>query len=237
MKRLLAAMTAASAVLLGGVVTAQPAAADVPCTVTSYTPRTIEVGLSKVTKTVKVGTSGCATVDRWSMYVDGTPDYGYVGLAYVRSSAPSLSFWPGYLYNADAGFRWNVEVDVHNGDGVSTVRTFGDSFVVKRRVAISRFEAGPDPVAKGRPIALKGLLRSADWDRGRYVPLRYASVRVQYKSGFNDTWSTVKTVKSSSTGWVNTTVTATADGYWRLYYPGGTRFGARGVYPQHIDVR
>ncbi len=233
----LSPLFAAALVLGGGVVTAQPAAADVPCTVSSYTPRVVELGLSKVTKKFDVRTTGCSGVNHWSVYIDGDLGNGRVGLTYLRDTAPQETFWPGYFYNSHAGYRWDAEVDVHNSDDVSTMRTFTESFVIKRRVAISLFDAGPEPVAKGRPITIKGLLRSADWERGAYVPLRFASVRVQFKSGFNDAWTTVKTAKSSSTGWVNTTVTATEDGYWRLYYPGGTRFGKRGVYPDHVDVR
>jgi hypothetical protein len=233
----LSTLVAATAMVAGSaLLTAQPAAADVPCTISAYGPRTVVVGLSAVTSELGVETSDCSTVNHWSIFIDGTPSYGYTYLLYARTSAPSFTFAPGYLFNADAGYRWDAEVDVHNGDDTATMATFADSFVVKRATAISSFDASPEPVTKGRPITVKGLLRSADWDQGRYVPLRYASVRVQFKASGTTTWSTVKTVKSSSTGWVNTTVTATVDGYWRLYYAGGSKFGSRVTGSDFVNV-
>ena len=237
MRNRLHTLLAAAWVVGGAVLTAQPAAADVPCTVSAYGPASVVVGLSTVTKEFGVATTDCSDVAHWSIFVDGTPSYGYTELLYVRGTAPTFSFYPGYLFNADAGYRWDAEVDVHNGDSVATLQTFVDSFVVKRATAISSFDASPEPVTKGRPITIKGLLRSADWDQGKYVPLRYATVQVQFKAAGPSTWSTVRTAKSSSTGWVTTTVTASVDGYWRLYYPGGTKFGSRVTSGDYVDVR
>ncbi len=237
MKRRLSATLVAAALAVGGaVLTAQPAAADVPCTVSGYSPQTVVVGLSQVVRQFSVTVSDCATLNSWSLFGYGDPGYGTTALLWENDRAPYEYFSAAWLYNADAGFRWDVEVDAHNGDSLATVQAFPSSFVLKRATAISSFDASPEPVTKGRPITVKGLLRSADWEQAKYVPLRYAPVRVQFKAVGSPTWTTVKTVKSSSTGWVTTTVTASVDGYWRLSYAGNFKFGSRTTGSDYVNV-
>jgi hypothetical protein len=238
MKRLLAAMTAASAVLLGGVATAQPAAAAAAdCRITDYRPRAVVVGLSPVTKKFALMTDCPGWVDSW--YLDVTPWWG----PNVTDTSPYDTVNPTWLSNSFAGRKYGATASAWFEDPDDWTdysvyeRTFAYSFVVRRATAISSFNASPEPVAKGKPITIKGLLRSANWDQEKYLPLRYASVRVQFKRAGTTTWSTVKTVKSSSTGWVSTTVTASYDGTWRLNYGGGSAFGSRVSGGDYVDVR
>ena len=178
----------------------------------------------------------CSFLNFWSMAVYGTPGGWYMPLVYVNSTAPSFSFRPQSLDNSYAGYWWDVHEDIHNGDNVSTLVTYTDSFVIRRATAISLFDATPDRPTKGEPITISALLRSADWDQNTYVPLRYASVYLQFRP-VGSYWRTIKTVKSSSTGWVKTTVTATVDGRYRLYYYGDGRFGTRISPEDYVDVR
>lgn len=240
MKHRLVAVTATIAALLGGsVVAAQPAAADdSPCTITGYSPRTVVLGLSPVTKRFGVSTSQCASVGDWSLDIDGTPSSGYDWLVFAFEGSPSVTLKPTFLSDRDAGYAWDAVASAYNGDfSQGTERTFADSFVLRRMTAISSFNAGPEPVVKGRAVTVKGLLRGASWERGAYVPLRYAAVRVQFKRAGTSTWRTVRTVKSSSTGWVSARITQNYSGTWRLSYGGSSRFGSRVTAGDVVAVR
>jgi hypothetical protein len=52
-------MLATLALATGGVAVAPVAPADVPCTITDFSPRSVTVGLTPITATFKVSTSGC----------------------------------------------------------------------------------------------------------------------------------------------------------------------------------
>jgi hypothetical protein len=242
MRRRLSALLAAALVAGGVLLTAQPAAADTPCLFDNlsevpFGPSKVNVGLSPVTKEFTVATHDYyeCSVSYWSINVYRSAINGYTPLVYVNSTLPSFTFRPRSLDNTDAG-SYDVDANVHNGDNVSTMATFTDSFLLQRRTAISLFDATPDRVTAGQPIAISALLRSADWDRNTYVPLRYASVYVQFRP-VGSYWRRVKTVKSSSTGWVKTTVTAKVDGSYRLYYLGDLRFSGKISPADYVDVR
>ena len=76
-------------------------------------PNTVEFGAPEVMP----GT--CSFLNYWSMAVYGTPSGWYMPLVYVNSTAPSFSFRPQSLDNSYAGYWWDVDEDVHNGDDVS----------------------------------------------------------------------------------------------------------------------
>ena len=59
--RVLTALLAA-VLTVGGVAIAAPAQADVACTITNFSPRTVVVGARPVTKTFSVSTTGCTKV-------------------------------------------------------------------------------------------------------------------------------------------------------------------------------
>src|SRR3954453_7860112 len=66
--RLTAALTTLG-LAVAGVATAAPASADVPCTVTNFSPRTVIVGLSPITRTFGASSSGCSQTG-WSIEND-----------------------------------------------------------------------------------------------------------------------------------------------------------------------
>jgi acyl CoA:acetate/3-ketoacid CoA transferase alpha subunit len=62
-------------------------------------------------------------------------------------------------------------------------------------------------------------------------------VKVRYCPQSCTAYSTVKTVTLSPTGTLRTTVTASADGYGRLLYPGTAGDEAVKSAADHVDVR
>ena len=138
---------------------------------------------------------------------------------------------------------WNAEtkpqdviVEAYNEDYESTSRVFADAFTVKRRTTFDRFNASPEPVSKGSKITVKGRLRIADWTDERYEGFTKRPIKVQYRTR-TGSYSTIKTVYSGSGGYVSTTVTARADGYWRITYGGNSYAGSAKTAGDFVDVR
>ncbi|MFE6285815.1 hypothetical protein [Streptomyces sp. NPDC057877] len=129
---------------------------------------------------------------------------------------------------------WDVYVQLQSKDG----DYYGDDYKehpVQRRAKLS-VNASPEPVAKGRTITVTGKLTRANWDRYVYAGYTNQSVRLQFRPKGSDTYTTVKTVRSSSTGQLRTTVTAARDGYWRWNFGGTATTSAVKATGDFVDV-
>lgn len=210
MEQRIAAVAAAAALAISGIVgSAGPAQADTPCTITGFTPTTVIVGLSPVTRTFDVGTSGC-TREAWMLVLG---DYD----AFAMDSDPQVTF--SSLTNSAAGSHSAV-ASVANSDYSVTERSWASAFHLKRASGWgSTFNASPEPVMATRAITIQGKLQLANWDTGTYRAHPYQYVKVQFRTP-TGTYATVKTIKTNSDGWAKTTVTAQRTGYWRLVYSG-----------------
>lgn len=62
-------------------------------------------------------------------------------------------------------------------------------------------------------------------------------VKLQYRPKNSTAYTTLKTVTTSSTGELKTTVKATADGYYRYSFPGTTTTPAVNAAGDYVDVR
>jgi hypothetical protein len=152
------------------------------------------------------------------------------------------------LLNADAttwkvgGYAvdWNGEDPASenvNWDNVGAA--VQDSLGTSKLLRASKLtvNASPEPVRKGKVITVTGRLTRADWTQGTYANLANQYVKLLYKKSGASTWTTLKTIKSSSTGYLSTTTTATYDGYYRFSYAGGsTTAGTASAY-DFIDVQ
>ena len=225
-RRKVAAVLATGALACSlGVVTATPAHADEPCTITGFSPRSITVGLNPKVATFKPTVTGC-DLQGWS--IQGG-DYDF----YVYDGSPQWSFAP---YDNDEAFAKDVVVEAYNADYDSRIRAFTDAFKVRRNTVWDQFNASPEPVRKGSKITIKGRLRVVDWEQEKYVGYAGRAVRVEYRTK-TGSYRLIKTVTSGSGGYVSTTVNASADGYWRLRYTGGTVAGVSTVTGDFVDVR
>ncbi|MEU4262572.1 DUF5707 domain-containing protein [Streptomyces sp. NPDC025273] len=125
---------------------------------------------------------------------------------------------PAWLINSDAT-TWKVGAAVLSNDG-QVVQN--DAFAKTRLQRLSKVtvNAAPEPVKKGRTITVTGKLSRANWETGTYKGYAGQAVKLQFRKKTSTTYTTVKTIKSSSTGALKTTVTASVDGYWRYSFAG-----------------
>jgi len=196
-----------------GVVSAPAAQADVPCTITNVSPRSVVVGLTPIVKTFRVSTSGCS-LDGWNIWAD---DF------FIFDDSPQETFTP--WFNSEAGPQ-DVVVDAYNSDYTKRSRVFPDGFSLLRRTTWQdkSFNASPEPAKRGSAIAVTGRLLVVDWTNERYVPYAKRSVAVEFRTP-TGSYTHVKTVTTDTNGWVRTTVPANATGTWRLRYGGNSVAG------------
>ena len=201
------------------------------CTITGISPSSVTVGLSDVTKTWKVLTSGC-TVVGWGIAFE-TPWDGVFPL--VAQSQKTSTIKKTTLVNGMAGV-----VPVHvavNASGAGLVQRDVDVSLKRRTTWSSTFNASPEPVTKGRNITIKGTLGRANWNTREYQGYSGRRVWVQFRPAGSSTFTTVKKDTTGTRGRVSTTVKAAEDGTWRLYYAGNTTSGVAASTADAVDVR
>ncbi|GGJ31326.1 hypothetical protein [Streptomyces brasiliensis] len=140
------------------------------------------------------------------------------------------------LYNSDAG-TWKaggLAVDTKTG-GQKWQGDLGT--IAIRRQAKLTADATPEPVKKGKTITVTGKLTRADWESGKYVALGGQSVKLQFRKNGTTTYTTIKTIKSSSTGALKTTVTASVDGYYRYSFAGIATTSTVSATGDFVDVQ
>ncbi|MFI6880452.1 DUF5707 domain-containing protein [Streptomyces sp. NPDC050400] len=155
----------------------------------------------------------------------------------ATTSTCTLSFTvdPRDLWNVDAG-SWKVLAGAQANDLDYSVREKAKSYSTKRYAKLTT-NAAPEPVKKGKTITVTGLLSRANWDTGKYMGYTKQSVTLQYRKKTSSTYTNVKTVTSSSTGSLKTTVKASADGYFRYKFAGTSTTPAVTSTSDFVDVR
>jgi hypothetical protein len=226
MKKHIGAVATAAALAISGLVTpAGPAsAADNPCTILGFTPTTVVVGLSPITRSFNVQTSGC-TKAGWGLILG---DYAAV----LSDGAAQDTFEP--FSNSDAGAYSAIAI-ADNADGVERQRSWASGFFLKRKGSWGTFNAGPEPVKATKPITIQGRLSRANWSTHRYDAHPRQIVRVQFRTP-TGTYATVKTIKTDAAGWAKTTVTASRTGYWRFVFDGYSTSGPVTSWADRVQV-
>jgi hypothetical protein len=199
-------------------------AADVPCTITNFSPRTVVVGLTPIVRTFGISTTGCtlrdwiATSNSFSAYPEA-PQETFIG-------------WS----NSEAGSH-DVVVDAYNGDWDVSSTVFSDGFKLLRRTTwqTNSFNASPEPAKRGSTITITGRLLLVDWTQERYVPYAARSVALEFRTP-TGAYTHVKVVKTDANGWVRTTVPASSTGVWRLRYGGNTIAGSAVTLGDSVQV-
>ncbi|MEU0787326.1 hypothetical protein ABZ341_37990 [Streptomyces sp. NPDC006173] len=139
------------------------------------------------------------------------------------------------LSNSDAGTWSGAGLALTSNDG-STVQG-GLATTKLQRYSKLTVNASPEPVKKGKTVTVTGLLSRANWDTGKYAGYTVQSVQLQFRKKSSDTYTTVKTVKSDSTGNLKTTTTATVDGYFRYNFAGTSTTSAVKATGDYVDVQ
>jgi hypothetical protein len=153
---------------------------------------------------------------------------------------------PVALMNDDAG-SWKAAAFAvaYNGEnpdnpnldkvGVA-VKDPAGSFKLQRFSKLT-VNASPEPVKKGKTITITGKLSRANWDDSKYHGYVGQPVKLQFRKKGSDTYTTVKTINTNSTGNLKTTVKATVDGYFRYSFAGTTTTPAVNATGDFVDVQ
>ncbi|CAL9526807.1 hypothetical protein [Streptomyces sp. Tu 3180] len=149
-----------------------------------------------------------------------------------------IDIYPAYgeLINSDAGtwkggalaLNYSTEEFADQGDlGTTLVQRYSKLTV----------NASPEPVKKGRTITVTGKLSRANWETNTYAGYTNQSVKLQFRKKDSSTYTTLKTLKTNSTGNLSTTVTASTDGYFRYNFEGTTTTPAVKAAGDFVDVQ
>ncbi|MDG4860090.1 DUF5707 domain-containing protein [Streptomyces sp. T-3] len=139
------------------------------------------------------------------------------------------------LFNSLAGGSWKVWAIAQGTDADYTRRGNAKTFSLKRYSKLTT-NAAPEPVKKGKTITVTGALTRANWDTNKYAGYTSQSVKLQYKKKGATSYTTLKTVKSGTAGALKTTVTASADGYYRYSFAGTSTTPAVTSTSDFVDV-
>ncbi|KUN21216.1 hypothetical protein AQJ23_30210 [Streptomyces antibioticus] len=180
----------------------------------------------------------------------GTPATCTVTSATTANCTSTLEIHPadGDLRNADAGtWKGAAEAVDFNGQDPDSpnldlskvgYKDQGDLATTKvLRLGKLTANASPEPVRKGRTITVTGKLTRANWETGKYSGYSSQYVKLQFRKKGSSTYTTVKTIKSSSTGALSTTVTASVDGYYRYSFAGTATTSSVNATGDFIDVQ
>ncbi|MFF1646227.1 calcium-binding protein [Streptomyces sp. NPDC058240] len=151
----------------------------------------------------------------------------------------TLTFDPkasvGFVGN-NAAATWKLGTLVSANDSDFIHRDAATTFKVQRYSKLT-VNASPEPVKKGKTITVTGKLSRANWEDNKYHGYTNQSVKLQFRKKGSNTYTTVKTIKSDSTGNLKTTVTAATDGYFRYSFAGTTTTPAINASGDFVDVR
>lgn len=106
-----------------------------------------------------------------------------------------------------------------------------------KRAAKVTVNASPEPVAKGKTLTVTGRATRADWVKHTYTGHGGKLAKLQFRKAGTSTYTTVKTVRATSTGALKTTVKATADGYWRWTFGQTSTTGGATAAGDYVDVK
>ena len=156
--------------------------------------------------------------------------------ATTSNCTSAFTLEPGYnLINASAG-TWKVWAIAAAKDADFVQKDNVKSFKVQRASKLT-VNASPEPVKKGKTITVTGKLSRANWETGKYAGYTGQSVKLQFRKKSSSTYTTLKTIKTNSTGNLSTTVKAGVDGYYRYSFAGTSTTPAINAAGDFVDVK
>ncbi|CAM5267338.1 Calcium-binding protein OS=Streptomyces alboniger OX=132473 GN=CP975_15560 PE=4 SV=1 [Streptomyces alboniger] len=142
----------------------------------------------------------------------------------------------GELYANPLAGTWHVTAAALSKDGEIYSNDFYKTHKVQRLSKLT-VNASPEPVKKGKTITVAGKLSRANWEDGKYHGYTGQPVKLQFRKVGSSTYTTVKTIKTNSTGNLSTTVKASVDGYFRYSFAGTSTTPAVNATGDYVDVR
>ncbi|MFI9152950.1 calcium-binding protein [Streptomyces sp. NPDC053367] len=158
----------------------------------------------------------------------------------VNATTSTCSAWVAVdpkadLFNNNAG-TWTVDVWINAKDGDYIYKENALAFKLQRATRLTA-NASPEPVRRGKVITVTGRQTRVNWENGLYYNYGSQYVRLQYKKAGTTTWTNVKTIKGTTTGYLSATTTATYDGSYRFAYSGNSISGPTASAADYIDVQ
>lgn len=141
------------------------------------------------------------------------------------------------LYKNSLAGTWKVAVVVLSGDETSAAENQSYSTARVQRASKLTVNAAPEPVKKGQTITVTGKLSRANWEDHKYHGYTSQPVKLQFRKKTSSTYTTIKTIKTNSTGNLKTTVKASVDGYWRYSFAGTSTTPAVTTAGDFVDVK
>ncbi|MGW9496047.1 hypothetical protein ACWG5P_16925 [Streptomyces prasinus] len=142
----------------------------------------------------------------------------------------------GELINSDAG-TWKGGALALDYVTEEFADEGGLGSTLLQRTSKLTVNAAPEPVKKGKTITVTGKLSRANWETNKYAGYTNQSVKLQFRKKSSSTYTTVKTIKTNSTGNLKTTVKASVDGYYRYNFEGTSTTPAIKAAGDFIDVK
>ncbi|MFF7053263.1 hypothetical protein ACFY94_33415 [Streptomyces griseorubiginosus] len=124
---------------------------------------------------------------------------------------------------------WDLYANASFNDDVTTASI--------KKAATLTADATPEPVKKGKTITVTGKLARANWSTGKYAGYVSQPVKLQFRKKGSSTYTTLKTIKTNSTGVLKTTTKATVDGYYRYSFAGTSTTAPATAPGDFVDVR
>ncbi|MFF3613686.1 hypothetical protein [Streptomyces sp. NPDC002580] len=176
-----------------------------------------------------VCTETSATTANCKATIDVYPDFDLVG------NADATTWKAGGYAIALNG----VDPDDENADWSQVGYVEQDALTTSKLQRYSKLtvNAAPEPVKKGKTVTVTGKLTRANWDDLAYHGYTLQSVQLQFRKKTSTTYTTVKTVKTDSSGNLKTTTTATVDGYFRYNFAGTSTTPAVKATGDYVDVQ
>ncbi|GAB3170758.1 calcium-binding protein [Streptomyces incanus] len=137
--------------------------------------------------------------------------------------------------NTTAG-TWTVSAHVLANDGDYLTKDSAAKAKVLRNSRLT-VNASPEPVKKNKTITVTGKLTRANWETYRYAGYTNQAVKLQFRKKNSSTYTTLKTLKTNSTGNLKTTVKASVDGYYRFNFEGTSTTPAVKAAGDFVDVQ
>ncbi|WP_217690223.1 calcium-binding protein, partial [Streptomyces sp. CAI 127] len=111
------------------------------------------------------------------------------------------------LYTSSLAGTWNVAAGALAGSRGGNDFVWNDHHAKSRVQRFSKLtvNASPEPVKKGKTLTVTGKLTRANWDTNTYKGYTKQPVKLQFKKKGAKSYTTVKTIKTSSTGTLKTT--------------------------------
>ncbi|GAA1910273.1 hypothetical protein GCM10009837_38420 [Streptomyces durmitorensis] len=139
------------------------------------------------------------------------------------------------LYSNILAGKWKVSANAIGNDGDYVIKDTVGYASIQRNARLTT-NASPEPVKKGKTLTVTGALTRANWETSKYAGYTSQSVKLQYKKKGATSYTTLKTITSGSSGALKTTVTASADGYYRYVFAGTSTTPAVTSTADFVDV-